>query len=162
MISTLLVDISRDVPLLFWVACVLTGVVTWVLHRFRLRVALFVLAGLALLAVLALTLLPDADPVAGGCAVQFSVPFRGIDTLANLGMMLPLSLLLGVATRHPLITFAGVSSLSAAIEVTQALAPGLGRRCDTDDWFMNSIGAALGAAIALVVLWIERRRAARI
>jgi VanZ family protein len=159
-ISTFLVGISPFVPLLFGVACAATAVVAWVLHRLHLRTALFVLSGLALVAVLGLTLLPDADPVAGGCEVQFSVPFRGLDTLANIGMTVPLALFLGVATRHPLFVFGGVSVLSAAIEAVQAVSPALGRRCDTDDWFMNTIGAVLGAVLALVILGIERRRAA--
>lgn len=160
MISTFLVDISRYVPLLFWVGCAATGAVAWLLHRFRLRAVLFVAAGAALLAVVGLTLIPDGDPADGGCQVQFSVPFQGLDTLANIGMMVPLALFLGVATRHPLIVLAAVSVLSAIIEATQAVAPALGRRCDTDDWFMNTVGALLGTLVAVVILRVERRRTA--
>ncbi len=66
--------------------------------------------------------------------MQFSVPFQGIDTLANIALLLPLALFLSVATNRPLTVLAGTVALSVAIEVVQALAPALGRRCDTNDW----------------------------
>ncbi|WP_186325364.1 VanZ family protein [Microbacterium sp. BH-3-3-3] len=162
MIATLLVEYSRAVPVLFWVAVVAAAVVASLLHRLGLRSVLFVLAGLSLVAVLALTLVPESEPAPGGCTVQFSVPFQGIDTLANIAMTVPLALFFGVATRHPLLVFAGVSALSAVIETVQSLAPVIGRRCDTDDWLMNTIGAALGAGAVLVILWIEGRRRATV
>ena len=110
---------------------------------------------------LVLTLLPDgARPGGVTCTVQFSVPFQGIDTLANVAMLLPLVLFLGTATNRPLTILIGAVALSAVIEVVQALAPVLGRRCDTNDWFMNIVGAILGAAIALVICAIDRRRRA--
>lgn len=52
----------------------------------------------------------------------------------------------------------GAVALSAGIEATQAVLPVRGRRCDTDDWSMNTIGALLGAGIAVVVLALDRRR----
>ncbi|BAJ73001.1 glycopeptide antibiotics resistance protein [Microbacterium testaceum StLB037] len=161
MISTILVEISRWVPLLFWAGCAAVAATAWILHRLRLRVALFVLSGLALLAVAGLTLLPDGEPSDGGCTVQFSVPLQGIDTLANVAMMLPLALFLGVATRRPVLVIGAVSALSAAVETVQALVPALGRRCDTDDWLMNTVGAAVGGLAALAILWVERRRSCR-
>ncbi len=72
MIATLLVEYSRAVPVLFWVAVVAAAVVAWLLHRLGLRSVLFVLAGLSLVAVLALTLVPESEPAPGGCTVQFS------------------------------------------------------------------------------------------
>ncbi len=80
-----------------------------------------------------LTLLPDGARSGGvTCTVQFSVPFQGIDTLANIALLLPLALFLSVATNRPLTVLAGTVALSVAIEVVQALAPALGRRCDTN------------------------------
>nr|WP_279589925.1 VanZ family protein [Frigoribacterium faeni] len=103
--------------------------------------------------------MPDgARPGGVTCTVQFSVPFQGIDTLANVAMLLPLVLFLGTATSRPLAVLTGAVALSAVIEVVQALAPVLGRRCDTNDWFMNTVGAVLGAVIALVICALERRR----
>lgn len=158
MISTFLVEHATLVRIGFWVAVAAATVLAWVLHRFRLRRVLLCLSAVALVAVLALTLLPDgARPGGVTCTAQLSVPFQGIDTLANVAMLLPLVLFLGTATNRPLTVLTGAVALSAVIEVVQALAPVLGRRCDTNDWFMNSVGAVLGAVIALVICAITRR-----
>ncbi|MBO9041514.1 MULTISPECIES: VanZ family protein [Curtobacterium] len=158
MISTFLVEHATLVRIGFWVAVAAATVLAWVLHWFRLRRVLLCLSAVALVAVLVLTLLPDgARPGGATCTAQFSVPFQGIDTLANVAMLLPLVLFLGTATNRPLTVLAGAVALSAVIELVQALAPVLGRRCDTNDWFMNSVGAVLGAVIALVICAIIRR-----
>lgn len=161
MISTFLVEHAPLVRIGFWVAVAAATLLAWVLHRLRLRRVLLGLSAVALIAVLVLTLLPDgARPGGVTCTVQFSVPFQGIDTLANVAMLLPLVLFLGTATNRPLTILTGAVALSAVIEVVQALAPVLGRRCDTDDWAMNTVGAVLGAVIALVICAIDRRRRA--
>lgn len=161
MISTFLVEHAPLVRTGFWVAVAAATLLAWVLHRLRLRRVLLGLSAVALIAVLVLTLLPDgARPGGVTCTVQFSVPFQGIDTLANVAMLLPLVLFLGTATNRPLTILTGAVALSAVIEVVQALAPVLGRRCDTDDWAMNTVGAVLGAVIALVICAIDRRRRA--
>ena len=159
MISTFLVEHAPLVRIGFWVAVAAATLLAWVLHRLRLRRVLLGLSAVALVAVLVLTLLPDgARPGGVTCTVQFSVPFQGIDTLANVAMLLPLVLFLGTATNRPLIVLTGAVALSAVIEVVQALAPVLGRRCDTNDWFMNTVGAVLGVVIALVICAFNRRR----
>ncbi|NIJ04567.1 VanZ family protein [Frigoribacterium faeni] len=159
MISTFLVEHAPLVRIGFWVAVAAATLLAWVLHRLRLRRVLLGLSAVAVVAVLVLTLLPDgARPGGVTCTVQFSVPFQGIDTLANVAMLLPLVLFLGTATSRPLAVLTGAVALSAVIEVVQALAPVLGRRCDTNDWFMNTVGAVLGAVIALVICALERRR----
>ena len=159
MISTFLVEHAPLVRIGFWAAVAAATLLAWVLHRFRLRRVLLGLSAVAVVAVLVLTLLPDgARPGGVTCTVQFSVPFQGIDTLANVAMLLPLVLFLGTATNRPLTILIGAVALSAVIEVVQALAPVLGRRCDTNDWFMNTVGAVLGAVIALVICALERRR----
>ncbi|MBF4575480.1 VanZ family protein [Frondihabitans sp. VKM Ac-2883] len=161
MISTFLVEHAPLVRIGLWVAVAAATLLAWVLHRLRLRRVLLGLSAVALIAVLVLTLLPDgARPGGVTCTVQFSVPFQGIDTLANVAMLLPLVLFLGTATNRPLTILTGAVALSAVIEVVQALAPVLGRRCDTDDWAMNTVGAVLGAVIALVICAIDRRRRA--
>jgi len=158
-ISTFLVEHAPLVRIGFWVAIAAATLLAWVLHRLRLRRVLLGLSAVALVAVLVLTLLPDgARPGGVTCTVQFSVPFQGLDTLANVAMLLPLVLFLGTATNRLLTVLAGAVALSAVIEVVQALAPVLGRRCDTNDWFMNTVGAVLGAVIALVICALERRR----
>lgn len=161
MISTFLVEHAPLVRIGLWVAVAAATLLAWVLHRLRLRRVLLGLSAVALIAVLVLTLLPDgARPGGVTCTVQFSVPFQGIDTLANVAMLLPLVLFLGTATNRPLTILTGAVALSAVIEVVQALAPVLGRRCDTDDWAMNTVGAVLGAVIALIICAIDRRRRA--
>ncbi|WP_156186412.1 VanZ family protein [Cellulosimicrobium funkei] len=42
--------------------------------------------------------------------------------------------------------------------MVQALSPALGRSCDTNDWLSNSIGALLGAGLAVVALRLATRR----
>ncbi|MDY0947198.1 VanZ family protein [Frigoribacterium sp. CFBP9039] len=161
MISTFLVEHAPLVRIGFWVAVAAATLLAWVLHRLRLRRVLLGLSAVALIAVLVLTLLPDgARPGGVTCTVQFSVPFQGIETLANVAMLLPLVLFLGAATNRPLTILTGAVALSAVIEVVQALTPVLGRRCDTNDWAMNTVGAVLGAVIALVICAIDRRRRA--
>jgi hypothetical protein len=161
MISTFLVEHAPLVRVAFWVAVAVAAGLAWALHRLRLRGVMLGLSGLSFIAVLVLTLLPDGPrPDGVTCTVQFSVPFQGLDTLANVAMLLPLALFLGTATNRPLSVLAGAVALSAVIEVVQALAPVLGRRCDTNDWFMNSVGAVLGAAMALAICAIDRRRRA--
>jgi glycopeptide antibiotics resistance protein len=158
-ISTFLVEHAPLGRIGFWVAVAAATLLAWVLHWLRLRRVLLGLSTVALVAVLVLTLLPDgARPGGVTCTVQFSVPFQGIDTLANVAMLLPLVLFLGTATNRPLMVLTGAVALSAVIEFVQALAPVLGRRCDTNDWFMNTVGAVLGAVIALVICALERRR----
>jgi len=159
MISTFLVEHAALVRVAFWVAVVVAAGLAWILHRLRLRAVLLGLSAVSLVAVLVLTLLPDgARPDGVTCTVQFSVPFQGLDTLANVAMLLPLVLFLGTATNRPFAVLGGAVVLSAAIEVVQAVAPALGRRCDTNDLFMNSSGAVLGAVVALVICTIDRRR----
>lgn len=112
---------------------------------------------ISLLGPLALTLSPSTAQPESFCYVQFSVPFQGIETLANLAMLVPLALFATLLLQRPLVVFAAVSGLSAIIELIQALTPGLGRSCDTDDWFMNTTGAAIGVLIATDLLFLGAR-----
>lgn len=161
MISTFLIEHAPLVRVGFWVAVVAAAALTWLLHRLRQRRVLLVLSAVSLVAVLVLTLLPDGARSGGvTCTVEFSAPLGGLETLANLALMLPLTLFLGTALRRPFLVLAGSVALSAAIEALQALVPVLGRRCDTDDWFQNTVGAVIGAAVAFAVLLLDRRRAA--
>ncbi|MCJ1674564.1 MULTISPECIES: VanZ family protein [unclassified Rathayibacter] len=161
MISTFLVEHAALVPIGFWIAVALVTALAWLLHRRGARRTLLVLAAVAFLAGIALTMYPpDGTPLVF-CTVQFSVPFDGIDTLANIALLLPGALLLAVAVGRPVLVAAAVSGLSALIELVQASVPAIGRSCDTNDWFMNTIGAVLGALLAAVILAIENRRAGR-
>ncbi|GAA1430278.1 hypothetical protein GCM10009616_14420 [Microlunatus lacustris] len=160
-ISTLLAENPTLVRVLFVVAAASSTVLGWLLHRFGRSRALGVLTAVGLLGALALTLSPSGARAAVFCTVQFSVPFRGLDTLANVAMMLPLALLAALRFRRPWVVVAAVSGLSALIELFQALVPALGRACDTDDWFMNTVGAALGGVLAALIVTVEAGRRAR-
>lgn len=112
---------------------------------------------MAFVAGIALTMYPPDGPPLTFC----TVPFKGIDTLANVALLLPGALRLAVAVGRPLPVAAAVSGLSAVIELTQATVPAIGRSCDTDDWFMNTIGALLAAILAAGILGVKRRRGDR-
>lgn len=157
MISTILVENAALVRILFWAAVGVSAILGWVLFRSGKAGALAVLAVVGLLGVLALTVSPSDGVRYAFCTVQFSVPFQGIDTLANIAMMVPLTLFAALRLRRPLLVFAAVSGLSAIIELVQALIPALGRSCDTNDWYMNTVGAAVGTLIALTVIVVDGR-----
>lgn len=158
MISTLLAEYAPLVRIGFWLAVIVALAIGWFLHRRGARTALLVLAGIGLLGVLALTFSPEGVRAGGiTCTVQFSTPFQGIETLANIALLLPFALFLGVALQRPFVVLLGVSALSALIELIQALAPALGRACDTNDWFMNTLGAVIGALGAAAILALNRR-----
>jgi hypothetical protein len=75
-----------------------------------------------------------------------------VELMANLVLFVPPALLFGVALRRPLLVLVGAGATSALIEVLQAFATVLGRSCSTNDWLYNTLGAALGAAIAVAAL----------
>lgn len=161
MISTLLAGNPTLVRVLFVSAVVVSTLLGSLLHRFGRSGLLAILAALALLGPLALTLSPSSGSAAGSCTVQFSVPLQGIETLANVALMLPLALFGALRLGHPLRVLAAVSASSAFIEIVQALSPALGRACDTNDWLMNTVGAAVGALLATAIIAVGARRPER-
>ena len=160
MISTFLVEHR-------WVAVTalfLTIVVAPLLGAFlaRRRRAAWVLFAVSLVPVLALTLLPDNRVVLPGCATGgFTFSIFAVESVANVLLLLPSTLLAGVASRKPWIAIAGGSVFSAVIEATQALVPSIGRSCDTTDWVTNTVGAVVGGLLAMMALLIARRWARR-
>ena len=160
MISTVLAEHASTVRVLFWFVVVLSAALGWSLHRSGRRRALLALAVVGLVGTLVLTVTPSGGSATVACAVQISVPFRGIETLANVAMLLPSTLFAALAVRRPLRVLGAVSGLSALIELVQAVVPALGRACDTNDWFMNSVGAGLGALLAAGIIAVEARRLA--
>ena len=162
MITTFLVNHAPAVRVLFWVVLVALTALGWLVHRLRARRALVTLAGISAVGVLALTMTPAGDGGNGVfCTVQFSVPFQGIDTLANVALLFPLTLFAALLTNRPVPVVAAASGLSAAIELVQALLPSLGRACDTNDWFMNTVGAVLAGLLSAGIITVDRRQRAR-
>ncbi len=111
----------------------------------------------ALLPVAFLTLVPtggEAEP----CVVTWQVPTPdNVEMWANIALFVPPVLLAAVATRHPWRAFAGGVLASVAIELLQTLLPALGRSCDTNDVLANTLGAAIGVALATPALRHARR-----
>ena len=130
----------------------------------RRRLAMWLGVG-ALVPVAALTLFPTSRQLEVGCVAEWTLPtLPAVELMANVVLLILPVLLLGVATRRPLVVFLGASGASAAIETLQAFATALGRSCSTNDWLANSVGAALGAVLAWAVMRgaaaLARRRAA--
>jgi len=117
----------------------------------------WVLFGLSLVPVVALTLVPVHRELDARCVVQWALPtFGRVELMANVLLFVPPVLLAAVAFRRPLVALAGGVVGSALVEAMQALVPTLGRSCDTNDWLSNTVGSLLGAALALVALRLAR------
>lgn len=149
-----------------WLAGVLLAAVVaiglpaawWLSRRPPLAWTLAAVAGTG---ALLLTLLPSAREVEVGCAVEWDVRLTAPEPLANVVLLVPFALLVGVAVGRRIAgpvagLFAG-AVLAAAIETAQALLPAIGRSCSTGDWLANAIGAAIGALLAAVAVRLPRR-----
>lgn len=122
----------------------------------------WMMAALSTLPVLAVTLLPVQRELYARCTLQWSLPTPArVESLANVLLFVAPALLMGVASRRPVVTVAVGSGFSMLIEVVQAILPVLGRSCDTSDWLNNTIGAAVGGGLAGAALVLARRRARR-
>ncbi|MFC8921858.1 VanZ family protein [Cellulosimicrobium sp. NPDC057127] len=162
MITTLLVAHPWFSPAVLAVLVLLGPPVgTWLLARPRTA---WTLCGVSLLPVALLTLVPTGREVLERCAVGWALPtFGRVELMANVILFVPPVLLAAVATRRPVLALLGGLATSAVIETVQALAPALGRSCDTNDWLSNAIGSLVGAALAAVAIRLERRsRPARV
>ncbi|MGY2130094.1 VanZ family protein [Blastococcus sp. SYSU DS0617] len=163
MITDFLLDHSALVPgvlALVGLLCAVIGHATLRRYGSGSRV-LWALAGSSLLVVVALTLAPTGRGASGrDCTVQFALPTLGsVELLANVALLLPAALFAALATRRPAAVAVAGSLLSAAIEAAQALAPAVGRACDTNDWLMNSLGVVTGVLLAGATIALTDRTA---
>ena len=156
MISTLLVEHPWLAPTALALVLVLGPPLgRWLVPRRRTAWAL---TAVALLPVAALTLVPVDRELFGCCEFAWALPtFGRVEIFANVLLLVPAALAAAVALRRPLLALLAGSTLSAAIELLQALVPALGRSCSTNDWLANTIGAALGAALGWFALHWARR-----
>lgn len=123
----------------------------WLLPRPRLALALTLVS---LVPVFALTLVPVDRELFERCTVQWALPTPGRPELfANVVLLAVPALLAAIATRRPLLVLFAASGFSAGLETLQALIPAIGRSCDTNDWLANTIGAAVGVAVAFSASW---------
>ena len=119
----------------------------------------WLLAAVALIPVVLLTLVPIDRELFARCTIQWALPTPGrVELMANMVLFIGPALFAGLASRRPMMILAGLSGLGMAIEVLQALVTGLGRSCDTTDWLSNTIGAAVGVGLAATALVVDRRR----
>ncbi|QBX55116.1 VanZ family protein [Nocardioides seonyuensis] len=157
MITTFLVTHPWITTVAFATAVVVGPLLGYML-AVRPRVAMW-LGGASLLPVAALTFIPASRDLRMGCAVEWDFPtFGAVELMANVVLFVPPVLLLGVAIRRPWVVWLVASVVSCLIEATQALVPALGRSCSTNDWLANTLGAALGAALAALAIRWDRWR----
>lgn len=164
MITNFLLDNSALVPLAMLLVAVVCSAAGYLLPRSRLdRGASLVLVALSLIPVVALTLVPTARPREEIlCVVQFALPtFGTVELLANVALLFPAAFFATIATRRATLVFAAGVVISSAIEAVQALVPGIGRACDTNDWLMNTIGTAAAVLLASATIALAGRVPAR-
>lgn len=160
MITTFLVEHRWITTVAFWLLVVAGPVLgAWLVSRPRLATGL----GLAsLVPTLALTLVPSGVPSTVRCVAEWSLPtFGAVEIMANVLLFAVPVLLLGVGFRAPLRVLLVASLGSAAIEAVQAVATSLGRACTTGDWLANTVGAAMGAVLAILAIRLRPPVAAR-
>jgi glycopeptide antibiotics resistance protein len=138
----------------------------------RVSMVLDVAMALAVLGVATVTLLPvDPYHTGLGWGVQLrplasiiEVVTRSVDAsvmvrivVLNIVLFIPLGFVLGLRTGR-WITAVGIAfAVSVAVETLQALLP-LGRTANVDDVILNTLGGAVGAGVALMVLRALRGR----
>ncbi|WP_371096901.1 VanZ family protein [Streptomyces sanglieri] len=110
-------------------------------------------AGLAavLAAELSVTIFfPSPGHVSGQCVLNrnYGESFATEQGLLNLAMFVPIGFFGVLAFRRVLPVFLGGVLLSVVTELCQALAPWVGRSCDSSDVQMNVLGAGLGTLAA--------------
>lgn len=129
-------------------------------HLFRWGKTASALAGVSLALALSVTLVRPywgevrlGDPLQACVPGHFSVSAGG--ALLNFVMLMPLGFFGVLATKRPLLVAMGCVSVSAGIEITQALFE-LGV-CDGQDFMNNSVGGVLAALAAWVLLLVFGR-----
>lgn len=130
----------------------------------RGRQLLWALTAVSLAGVLLLTLGPSGYNVRDEvwCKVQVVAPTLGrIELVANIALFFPLAFYGTLASRHPFVWLLACVGVSAAIEAIQAVAPVIGRACDTNDWLMNTIGSVAGVLVAIVTMALVARVASK-
>jgi hypothetical protein len=93
---------------------------------------------------------PSPGHASGQCVLNrnYGESFATEQGLLNLAMFVPIGFFGVLAVRRVLPVFLGGALLSVATELCQALAPWVGRSCDSSDVQMNVLGAGLGTLAA--------------
>ncbi|PRY45097.1 VanZ family protein [Umezawaea tangerina] len=162
MITDFLLDHSDLVPVMAVLVVAVCCALGYLLVRTRRSDAapvLWILAVLSAIPLVAVTLVPTGIRADDGvlCAVQLFLPTSGsVELLANIALFLPLVLFAALASRRPLLVVLVAVVGSFAIEAVQAVLPVIGRRCDTEDWAMNTVGILVAGVLARIVLVFAR------
>jgi glycopeptide antibiotics resistance protein len=122
----------------------------------RVAIAVFLAAWLA--GLLFMTLRPSSGrgSLLNLVPLRFEGPGAVVDAVLNVGVFVPLGLLLAAATvRFPVALLIGLL-LSAAIEVSQYLVK-VGRTSDVNDLITNTTGTVLGWAVGAAILHVRHR-----
>ncbi|MCF3181967.1 VanZ family protein [Streptomyces polychromogenes] len=145
------VALRDNLPILalFAALALLSGPLAWRLARSRsLPVPAAVGTSTSAALVLAATLyrLHPGAPATRTCTLQQDLVGSVLapQGLLNTALFVPLSFFLTVLARRPMPVLAATVVLSGAIEIAQALAPGMGRACDSADLAANGLGALAG------------------
>jgi hypothetical protein len=143
------------------VGVVVLGASGWfAARRFGWRPTFSVFAGISLGVALALTFarsLPSWALVGTEFCLLNGFSLHGVSELFNALLFVPLVWCAVLATRRPLAVLVSAVALSAAIEVLQPL---VGRGlCETQDFFNNSAGAVVAAALAAGYVALHDRMA---
>ncbi|MER5212324.1 VanZ family protein [Streptomyces sp. NPDC002838] len=117
---------------------------------------MYALWAAAVVAALSVTVFfPGGAGASRQCVINRNVaePFATEQGLLNAAMYVPIGLFGVLATRRLVPVAVGGVLMSVGTELTQALAPWVGRNCDSSDIQMNGLGALAGAAAA----WMATR-----
>ncbi|KQO11801.1 hypothetical protein ASF06_04055 [Agreia sp. Leaf244] len=122
----------------------------------RIAIAVFLAAWLG--GLLFMTLRPSSGrgSLLNLVPLSFQGPGAVVDAVLNVGVFMPLGLLLAAAAiRFPVALLIGLL-LSVTIELSQFVAQ-VGRTSDVNDLITNTTGTALGWALGAAVVHIRRR-----
>ncbi|AXE26149.1 hypothetical protein C0216_24205 [Streptomyces globosus] len=138
----------------FCILAVIFGVPAAVFaHRNTIPAFATVLSAVSVAGIVCVTLMPglSADAGRNSCDLGFELAGLGPSAWLNFALFIPAPLFAAVAFRKPLLTVTAAVVGSAAIEAAQTRLA-TGRTCSLTDLVMNSAGAVIGTAAALVWL----------
>jgi hypothetical protein len=159
-VAVFLIDNPALVPVLVLLIAAVSFLAGYLILRAHRQWALWTLAVLSIVPVVALTLVPtprrmDEVPF---CTLDLTLPtLTSVEMVANVALLFPVVFFTALATRRPALILGAGIGLSAAIEICQALVPALGRACDSGGWVMNSVGAIFAALLASATIALAER-----
>lgn len=162
MISAILNGNPWLIPAFITVGTCISVAMIYAARRWALQKGVAVLFGLTFAAELTATLYPSYTGAGSSGICTFNrdlfSPLVTQQGIMNVAMFAPLILLAAFLFRSPASALASGIALSGATELAQGLIPGIGRSCATEDFMANSLGSAVGVAVALAARRIVLNR----